>query len=95
MKKRHRVEGVRFEDDSLVLQVDGKTHRFRLTEISERLRCAGDAERNKFVISPSGYGIRWPILDEDLSIDGLFRAPTRLRKTKGRAASLKKSATRH
>jgi hypothetical protein len=26
----------------------------------------------RYEISPSGYGIRWPLIDEDLSIDGLL-----------------------
>ena len=29
-------------------------------------------ERNNFEVSPSGYGIHWPLIDEDLSIDGLI-----------------------
>ena len=29
-------------------------------------------ERATFEISPSGYGIHWPLLDEDISIDGLL-----------------------
>jgi hypothetical protein len=28
----------------------------------------------KFEVSPSGYGIHWPELDEDLSIDGMIKA---------------------
>ena len=28
-------------------------------------------EKNQFEIAPSGYGIHWPLIDEDLSIDGL------------------------
>jgi len=27
-----------------------------------------------FEVSPSGYGIHWPELDEDLSIDGMIKA---------------------
>jgi len=30
-------------------------------------------------VSPSGYGIHWPELDEDLSIDGMIKA-TKVRK---------------
>jgi hypothetical protein len=26
-----------------------------------------------FEVSPSGYGIHWPELDEDLSIDGMIK----------------------
>ena len=33
---------------------------------------ASDIERKIYEISPSGYGIHWPLLDEDLSIDGLL-----------------------
>jgi len=29
-------------------------------------------ERNNFAISPSGSGIHWPLLDEDISIDGML-----------------------
>ena len=36
------------------------------------LEKASDEERNNFEISPSGYGIHWPLLDEDISIDGLL-----------------------
>jgi chromosome condensin MukBEF ATPase and DNA-binding subunit MukB len=94
MKKLHKVQNVRFEDQSLIVDVDGKTHRFRLSDISDRLRSASDAERRVFVISASGYGIRWPLLDEDLSVDGLLRAVSRPRKARGWAAGTKKSAPR-
>jgi hypothetical protein len=33
---------------------------------------ATEAERNFYKISPSGYGIHWPAIDEDLSIKGLI-----------------------
>lgn len=29
---------------------------------------ADDSQRQRFEISPSGYGIHWPDLDEDISI---------------------------
>ena len=44
----------------------------RLSEISLALRKASVEERNMYEISPSGYGIHWPLIDEDLSIDGLL-----------------------
>lgn len=94
MKKHHRVQNVRFEDQSLILEVDGRTHRFRLSDISERLKSASDAERNVFLISASGYGIHWPLVDEDLSIDGLLRAVSQSRGARGWAARAKKSAPR-
>ena len=30
--------------------------------------------KKNFEVSPSGYGIHWPELDEDLSIDGMIKA---------------------
>lgn len=72
MKKIHHVETIGFHDDMLILQIDGKEHRFRIKEISKRLAAASRIEREKYEISPSGYGIHWPLIDEDLAIDGLL-----------------------
>jgi hypothetical protein len=40
-----------------------------------RLLSAKKKERNHFEISPSGYGIHWPDLDEDLSVYGFLFGP--------------------
>lgn len=72
MKKYHEVEIVALDGDSLLLKVDGQEHRFALTDVSSRLLAASPAERARFEVSPSGYGIHWPLIDEDLSIDGLL-----------------------
>ena len=40
---------------------------------SARLAKATDAQRFHAELSPSGYGIHWPLIDEDLSINGLVR----------------------
>jgi len=45
---------------------------FELEKISKRLKEAYRKDRKAFVISPSGYEISWPSIDEDLSIDGLL-----------------------
>lgn len=72
MSKYHEIEKVAFIEDKLILKVDGKEYSFRLSDISERLLKASSAEREKYEVSPSGYGIHWPLIDEDLSIDGLI-----------------------
>lgn len=72
MKKYHEVTEVVFTDSTLSLDVDGKRHEFILEEISDSLSKASPEERNNFEVSPSGYGIHWPLIDEDLSIDGLI-----------------------
>ncbi len=72
MPKHHDIADVGFEGDSLVLTIDGKERRFRLDEISPLLQKASSQQRSVFEVSPSGYGIHWPLLDEDISIDGLL-----------------------
>jgi hypothetical protein len=72
MNKTHQVQNVKFEDDKLLLTVDGETVSKNLFELSPRLAKASDAVRNHFIVAPSGYGIHWPDCDEDLSIDALL-----------------------
>lgn len=72
MKQNHTVNDLRFESDELVVTIDGTCRRFVLQEISPVLKNAPPKLRKIFEISPSGYGIHWPGLDEDLSIDGLL-----------------------
>jgi len=72
MKKYHEVEKVAFVKDALTLIVDGKKYTFPLADISKRLTDASPADREKYEKYPAGYGIHWPLLDEDLSIDSLI-----------------------
>lgn len=72
MNERHTVKNVHFKEGCLVLTVDGKKYAFTLCKISEKLAHASDDDRQRYEISPSGYGLHWPLLDEDLSIDGLL-----------------------
>jgi hypothetical protein len=72
MEKHHLVANVHFEGDELVLSIDGALMRYSIAQVSRVLLNASETDRNKFEISPSGYGIHWPNLDEDISIDGLL-----------------------
>ena len=72
MKKHHEISGLRFEDDLMVLTIDGQLKKFKTNEVSPVLHNATEQEKMTFEISPSGYGIHWPLLDEDLSVDGLL-----------------------
>ena len=40
---------------------------------SERLARASQAEWNHAVLSPSGYGIHWPLIDADIAVGPLLR----------------------
>ena len=72
MKKYHDISDLKFEDGFLVITIDGEPKRFQLDKISPALEKASNEERYNFKISPSGYGIHWPLLDEDISIDGML-----------------------
>ncbi len=72
MKKYHDVSDIKFEKGCLSLKVDGQENKFKLKEISSILEKASEKERNTYEISSSGYGINWPLIDEDISIDGLL-----------------------
>ncbi len=66
---------VKVEAGFLVVIKDGKTHRFELRKISERLANASEEELKQFTITPSGYGIHWYTIDEDISIPALLNEP--------------------
>lgn len=72
MDKAHEVERVSFSGARMLLSVDGREFEVDIARHSRKLAEASPAERGNFVVSPSGYGIHWPNLDEDLSIDGLI-----------------------
>jgi len=72
MNQYYRLTSLHFQGDRLVLTIDGEEKTLLIREISPALAEASEEERNNFEISPSGYGINWTLLDEDLSIDGLL-----------------------
>ncbi len=72
MSKCHDVQDVSFTETDIVLTVDDVIYHFDISAVSRRLLLASPSERERFDISPSGYGIHWPLIDEDLSIDGLL-----------------------
>ena len=71
MNGAHEVEQVSITGTVMRLRVDGRNYEVDVARQSKRLASATDAERESFSVSPSGYGIHWPDIDEDLSIDGL------------------------
>jgi len=72
MTKAHDIREVKWSGATLEMVVDGRRYRFDAAQLSNRLARATPQQRGAFEISPSGYGIHWPDIDEDLSIDGLL-----------------------
>jgi hypothetical protein len=73
MEKAYNITNIKIEKDYLVITVNDQTIKLKLASISDKLAKATEAERAEFSISPSGYGIHWRLLDEDLSINGLLK----------------------
>jgi hypothetical protein len=59
--------------DALVVSLADRQVRIPWERCSTRLAGATELERATAELSPGGYGIHWPLLDEDLSIGGLIR----------------------
>lgn len=68
----YKIKNIYFEQDNLVLILNDQKYLFKISEISDKLSKAEEKDRNNFQVSPSGYGIHWPSIDEDLSINGLL-----------------------
>ena len=70
----HKVESILFNDSNMILKVDNSEYTFKLKNISQKLLNATSKEREAYKVICSGYGISWPLIDEDLSIDGLLKS---------------------
>lgn len=73
MDKMHNVGSVRVDNTFLYLTVDGQSYRIRWDSCSSRLAKATLRQRKRLEVSPSGYGIHWPEIDEDLAITPLLQ----------------------
>ncbi len=69
----HVIQNISFDQFNIILQIDGKKIKIKLDKISNKLKFANDLQRNFYKISPSGYGIHWPLIDEDLSVEALLK----------------------
>ena len=72
MKSYHHIEDLHFSGEYMILTIDGEQRKVRVEDISKALIRASEKERSTFEISPSGYGIHWPLIDEDIAVDGLL-----------------------
>ncbi|MFQ3578908.1 MAG: DUF2442 domain-containing protein [Bacteroidales bacterium] len=72
MEKVFNILEIRFESEQITINLNGQILSFRLSDISEKLSRATLTELQDYKISPSGYGIHWKQLDEDISINGLL-----------------------
>ena len=68
-----RVLDVRFDEASLIVDLmDGRTISAPLAWYPRLLRATA-GQRAAWEKAGAGYGIQWPQIDEDLSVEGLLR----------------------
>lgn len=78
MKPKHQIQNIHFENDFMFLTIDNQKFKINLSDISQKLRQASQILKNDYTISPSGYGIHWAQLNEDISIGGILKQAQRL-----------------
>jgi hypothetical protein len=61
---------------ALVIVFEDREARILWENCSAKLAAANAIQRQTAELSPGGYGIHWPLIDEDLSIAGLLRSAT-------------------
>lgn len=59
--------------ESLGLLIGKRIVQIPWEKCSNKLASATEEERLNAALSPGGYGIHWPMLDEDLSVSGLLK----------------------
>ncbi|MHB8261634.1 MAG: DUF2442 domain-containing protein [Bacteroidia bacterium] len=69
----HTIQDITFNKDLMTLKVDGQQIKILLDKVSLKLKVASDLQRNFYQVSPSGYGIHWHLIDEDLSVDSILK----------------------
>ena len=73
VKTDERVAGVSFDSDRLIVDLmDGRTIAVPLAWYP-RLLEATPEQRADWEMAGAGFGIHWPQIDEDLSVEGLLR----------------------
>lgn len=70
IETKHQVTIESVDEDRLTIQIDGEIVSAEWKNLSDRLAKAHMVARESIVISPAGYGLHWPLVEEDLSVDG-------------------------
>ena len=73
MGKIHNLQSLDADETYLYIVIDDNAFRIRWEKCSPKLARASLAQRKRMDAAPSGYGIHWPELDEDLAITPLLK----------------------
>jgi hypothetical protein len=67
------AERIEAREEALVVVLKDREVQIAWGSCSPRLAQATAEQRRCAELSPGGYGIHWPLIDEDLSVSGLLR----------------------
>lgn len=70
-----RAAGVDFTDDALIVRLEDGRRLFVPLDWLPCLKSASATDRSRYELIDGGEEIRWPTLDEDLSVPGLLGLP--------------------
>lgn len=74
-----RVLDVRFDEASLIVDLmDGRTISVPMAWFPRLVRATAE-QRSVWEKAGAGFGIHWPLIDEDLSTEGLLRGASSAR----------------
>jgi hypothetical protein len=73
------AKAIKTTPDALIAIMEDGSVSIPWEKCSERLAHASPIERTHAEMSPSGYGIHWPLIDEDLAVGPLLRAAARMK----------------
>jgi hypothetical protein len=68
------AKAIELTDEELVIVTDQGSFRIPWQLCSDKLAKASTVERKYAQLSPSGYGIHWPLIDEALAVGRLVRS---------------------
>ena len=68
------AKAIETRPEALVVVLENGSVSIPWEKCSVRLANASPVERDRAELSPSGYGIHWPLIDEDLAVGPLLRA---------------------
>jgi hypothetical protein len=65
------IQQIEFIGDSIIIHGQSNQVILSLEKLSRKLWKASSIERTTYQISPSGLGVHWPLIDEDLTFSNL------------------------
>jgi hypothetical protein len=68
------ARGIEFTPKALIVITETGPVSIPWEKCSPRLAAASTLERSRAELSPSGYGIHWPLIDEDLAVGPLLQS---------------------